>query len=281
MQRPRGRPALDQRHQKVSSIVWGLTFIGLAGLLWTRPSDAVDTHLSRHAAERAVDGDPETRWSSKFDDDEWIRVDLGTSVEIDRVRLVWERAYARVYEIRLSDDGEEWRTVVRADDVEGGTEEHRIGARGRHVQVRGLKRATGYGFSLWEFEVYGPPGPEAAEDATGPLLSRGRPATASSVETVPVPSVLVAFWFDWWPLLVVAAGLPHLVVPRSHSEELGGLVTVAVGVLFLLDKSDWSWTWRQAAPVVLVLVGALVLTQGLRPAGGPDEAAAQNPNRPR
>jgi hypothetical protein len=133
-----------------------------------------------------------------------------------------------------------------------------------------VERATGYGVSLWEVEVFGPPEPDAGDDASGPLLSGGRPVTASSRESVPFP-FLVSFWFRWWPLFVIAAGLPHLLVPRSDGEELGGLITVAVGVLFLLDNLDW--TWRQAAPVVLVVAGLAVLMQGLRQAGRKDEGS--------
>lgn len=277
MGRRRAHSALSQRHERVSNLVWGLMFIGLGGLLFMQQKGVgAGPRLSEHVAERAVDGDPETRWSSQFDDDEWLRIDLGASEPIDRVRLVWEQAHARVYEVRLSDDGEHWKTVAREEGSEGGTEEVPVGASGRYVEIHGIERATGYGFSLWEVEVYGPPGPDAGEDGTGPLLSRDKPATASSVESVFAPPIFLSFWFSWWPLFVIAAGLPHLLVPRSDGEELGGLVTVAVGVLFLLDNLDW--TWRQAAPIVLVLAGFVVLTQGLRQAGrGEEDPPSEGP----
>ena len=44
--------------------------------------------------ENIVDGDNESRWSSKGTSDEWIYVDLGSVHTIGRVRLLWENALA-------------------------------------------------------------------------------------------------------------------------------------------------------------------------------------------
>jgi hypothetical protein len=237
----------------------------------------IERPLSAHAAERLVDGDPETRWSSQFVDDEWLSVDLGSSLDLARVRLAWEAAHARVYELQVSDDGSSWETVFREENSEGGTEERVIDAHGRWVRVHCVERATAYGFSLWELEVFGPPEPGSAETELPPL-SRNRPVTASSRESVPLP-FLVGFWFSWWPLLVIASGLPHLLVPRSDGEEIGGLITVAIGTVFLLDNLDW--TMRQAAPLALILVGLVIVMQGVRRAARKDEANKQEPDSPR
>jgi hypothetical protein len=265
MARKRTNRALDERHERVSSLVWGLLLIGL-GLMLTAeqlgigPMGTERPRLTEHAAERAVDGDPETRWASGFDDDEWISIDLGEAREIARIRLVWEQAHARSYTLEASDDGSRWETLVREEDGEGGTEEHRLDARARWVRVHGLERATGYGFSLWEVEVFGPP---TEENEEGALLSRNQPTQASSREEIvwPFPS-LFTFFASWWPLFVIAAGLPNLLVPRSDGDEVGGMITIAVGVVVLLDNLDWSL--RQAAPIVLVLVGVVVVVQSLR-----------------
>jgi hypothetical protein len=284
MRPSRERKRLDERHTRVSGLVWGLLLILLGVLLGMNELGLIEEQrLTEHSAERAVDGNPGTRWSSAFDDDESLDVDLGSAFELTRVRLVWEQAHARVYELQVSEDGSSWETVVRVDDGDGGTDEHEIDARGRWVRIHGIERATGYGFSLWEVEVYGRPGP-GPEAAAGPseaaadrLLSRDRPVTASSRESVPFP-FLVSFWFTWWPLFVVAAGLPHLLVPRSDGEEIGGLVTVAVGGVFLLDNLDWSL--RQAAPIALVVVGLVVVMQGFRQTSRRKEPAADEPPRP-
>jgi len=59
----------------------------------------------------AVDGDPDTRWSSAYEDNQWIQVDLGSAVAFDQVVIVWEQAYALTYVIQVSDDGATWTDV--------------------------------------------------------------------------------------------------------------------------------------------------------------------------
>lgn len=118
--------------------------------------------------EYALDGDPRSRWSSKFSDPQWLMVDLGESCELKAFRLAWENAYAKRYRIEASEDGEDWRTVHSAQDGHGGVEELvDVSATGRYVKLTGEARATEWGYSLWEFEVYGrrkTPDAEEAED---------------------------------------------------------------------------------------------------------------------
>ncbi len=112
---------------------------------------------SSYPAALAVDGNGATRWSSAFADPGWIAVDLGTSVPLDRVRIDWEAAYATAYTVETSDDGVTWtvRRSVTAGD--GGTDEHTgLGVTARYLRVHGTTRATAYGYSIWELEVYGP-----------------------------------------------------------------------------------------------------------------------------
>ncbi|MCI9617831.1 MAG: cellulase family glycosylhydrolase, partial [Eubacterium sp.] len=63
------------------------------------------------SAEKAVDGDKGTRWSSNFADDAWISVDLGKVYTINKVVLNWEGAYGESYIIQTSTDGKTWKTV--------------------------------------------------------------------------------------------------------------------------------------------------------------------------
>ena len=35
----------------------------------------------------AIDGDPSTRWSSKFEDNQWLIIDLGQPIEIKKITL--------------------------------------------------------------------------------------------------------------------------------------------------------------------------------------------------
>ncbi len=108
------------------------------------------------AAGRAVDGKAGTRWASAFRDPQWLRIDLGKTQDIKRVVLRWEAAHGRSYQIQTSDAGKKWTTIHRATKGAGGVENLSVSGRGRYIRLYGTARATRYGYSLWEFEVYGP-----------------------------------------------------------------------------------------------------------------------------
>jgi len=106
-------------------------------------------------ASNAVDGDLSTRWSSQFSDPQWIYIDLQNLYSIDKVILTWEEAYANNYEIRLSNDTVNWKTVYVYSNGDGGIDEIDLkNANGRYIKMHGISRATGWGYSLLEFEVY-------------------------------------------------------------------------------------------------------------------------------
>ncbi|RKX30483.1 MAG: hypothetical protein DRP22_05150 [Verrucomicrobia bacterium] len=105
-----------------------------------------------------MDGDRKTRWSSRFSDPQWIIVDLGRVCRVSDLKLVWERAHADCYEILASVDGKQWRRVRRVADSRGRTERFRnLDVKARFIKLNCLKRATEWGYSLWELEVYGMP----------------------------------------------------------------------------------------------------------------------------
>jgi hypothetical protein len=107
-------------------------------------------------AAAAVDGDlTGTRWASTWSDPQWLQVDLGASKDLSRVVLTWEAAYGRSYEIQASDNGTDWRTLKSVTAGDGGTDDLAVSGKGRYVRMQGLARSGGYGYSLWEFQVYG------------------------------------------------------------------------------------------------------------------------------
>jgi hypothetical protein len=130
-----------------------------------------------YVAANAVDGSTATRWSSAFSDPQWIYVDLGATVTISRVVLNWEAAYGKAYQIQVSNDATNWTTIYAVTNGTSGVNDLTVSGSGRYVRMYGTARGTRYGYSLWEFQVYGTP---VSTGAT--LLSQRKPATASSVE---------------------------------------------------------------------------------------------------
>ncbi|MEU9004496.1 discoidin domain-containing protein [Streptomyces sp. NPDC048551] len=132
-----------------------------------KPVTASSVEGAGTPAGAAVDGDNGTRWSSQFADPQWIQVDLGAPAQLSQVVLRWETAAAKAYRVELSTDGSAWTTAYSTANATGGTVTHDITGTARYVRVYGTQRTTGYGYSLWEFQVYGTAG------GTGPQLPGG------------------------------------------------------------------------------------------------------------
>ena len=97
-----------------------------------------------------------SRWSSAYNDDEWVYVDLGAPTEIHAVSLNWEAAYGKAYKIQVSDDGLAWKDVYSTDNGKGGVEDIALPpVTTRYVKMQGVRRATSFGYSLYDFGVYG------------------------------------------------------------------------------------------------------------------------------
>jgi hypothetical protein len=120
-----------------------------------KPATASSLENSGTPAAAAVDGNPATRWSSQYSDPQWLRVDLGATATISSVQLSWEGAYATAYQIQTSPDGNAWTTVHTRTGSTGGTQTIAVTGSGRYVRMYGTARNGGYGYSLWEFKVYG------------------------------------------------------------------------------------------------------------------------------
>ena len=102
-----------------------------------------------------MDGLPDTRWSSEFSDPQWLAIDLGAPTTISRIVLDWEAACAQCYTIQVSLDGSTWTDVYTTTSGKGGTEEIKFApTSARWVRFYGTKRATPFGYSLWEMRVF-------------------------------------------------------------------------------------------------------------------------------
>ncbi|WP_169746469.1 discoidin domain-containing protein [Demequina oxidasica] len=131
-----------------------------------QPTTATSTENADYTpASAAVDGDLNTRWSSNFADQQDLTVELAQASTLDHVALSWEGAYGKGYEIQVSDDGTQWTTAATVTDGNGGDDVVDLsGAQGKFVRFHGTERGTGYGYSLWEFQVFGSAGVDGGGD---------------------------------------------------------------------------------------------------------------------
>jgi hypothetical protein len=147
-----------------------------------------------YVASNAMDGNFSTRWGSGFGDNEWIAFDLGKKKELAGIVIHWETAYGRDYDVQVSDDGASWRTVAEVREGDGGKDEILFRPlTTRHLKIQGIKRGTGWGYSIFEVDLLGPgdipvatatssaPGRGAEFIFDGDLATSWRSADASAV----------------------------------------------------------------------------------------------------
>jgi|GEM_PF-542833 len=121
-----------------------------------KPTIVSSTESANYAGSNAVDGNTTTRWSSAYTDPQYFIVDLGSAQTVASVVLKWETAYARQFQIQTSTDNVSWTTVYSNYNGSGGINPIDFDpTTARYVKMYGIQRATAYGYSLYEFEVYG------------------------------------------------------------------------------------------------------------------------------
>jgi hypothetical protein len=109
------------------------------------------------SAANVTDTDINTRWSSAFADPQAITLDYGTSRAISRVLLTWQNSYALDYTVETSLDGLTWTTLIAVVNSDGGVDDLTgLAGQGRYLRITGTRRATTFGYSLWEIEAFGP-----------------------------------------------------------------------------------------------------------------------------
>ena len=81
-------------------------------------------------------------------------VDLQATSSIARVKLNWEAAYGKSYQVQVSSDATNWTTIYSTTTGAGGIEDLTgLSGTGRYVRMYGTVRGLTYGYSLLEFEV--------------------------------------------------------------------------------------------------------------------------------
>ncbi len=140
---------------------------------------ASSTENANLAANNVTDGvnNGTSRWGSVFAEAESsIYVNLGAVYKISRVNLFWEAAYAKNYKVYVSTDNvftenEVIQTVVNSD---GGNDDITTPTQvlsGQYVRILCTLKALPYGYSLYEFEVYGAAAANAAKASLANLAA--------------------------------------------------------------------------------------------------------------
>jgi len=124
-------------------------------LAFKKPATASSFEKSAGAAERVNDGGVGSRWGSKYEDGQWVCIDLEKEETFNEVHIYWENAHAADYKLQVSNDGTSWKDIYSNDNCQGAKEKIALEpVTARYIRMLGGKRASMWGFSIYEIKVY-------------------------------------------------------------------------------------------------------------------------------
>ncbi|MET7419574.1 discoidin domain-containing protein [Dactylosporangium sp. NPDC005555] len=209
-----------------------------------KPTTASSVENAGTPATSATDGNGGTRWSSAASDPQWIQVDLGATQTLTRVALNWEAAYATAYQIQTSANGSTWTNVYSTTTSTGGNQSLTVSGTARYVRVYTTARATQYGVSLWEFQVFG--GSTTPGQCSTANAALGKAASASSTENAGTPAAS-AFDGNLGTRWSSAAGDPQWVqVDLGSTQAVCGVTLnweAAYATAYTIQLSTNGTTW--------------------------------------
>jgi fibronectin type 3 domain-containing protein len=214
-------------------------------LALNKPATASTVEATGEEAVKAVDGNSGTRWASLSADPQWIYVDLQATYNVTEVKLNWETACGKDYLIQVSPDASTWTTIKTVTgNTTGGVKDYTgLSGSGRYVRMYGTARATGFGYSLFDFEVYGSAGGSPPAAPTGLTATAGNAQvalswTASSGATA----------YDVKRSTVSGSGYATVASPTTTSYTNTGL-TNGTTYYFVVDAKNANGTSANSSQV--------------------------------
>jgi hypothetical protein len=205
----------DRQHARYVRILAGQRATQWGVSMWTLSvADGAGPDLALHQpatasgddgnpAGNVVDGDAATRWSSAYQDGQWVRVDLGAAADFDRVTILWEQAYALDYVVQVSADDASWTDVKSVSNAtpigDTATQVEDFAAQtARYVRILAGKRATQWGVSMWTLAVSKGDGADLALHKTVSASSDDGNPAANAVDGNPRTRWSSAYQDDQW-----------------------------------------------------------------------------------
>lgn len=96
-----------------------------------------------------------SKWVSGSGDAQWISIDLGSEMKVNRVILKWDSSYAEAFTIQVSTDNSTWEdvfstTIGRPRSI---TDETFPTTTARYIRMNGTKKGGPAGYTLFDFMV--------------------------------------------------------------------------------------------------------------------------------
>jgi hypothetical protein len=222
------------------AVVVGVSTAGAAvtDLACGRPASASS---DTGAAAKAVDCVSGTTWQSGTSKPQQLQVDLGATVAVDHVTVVWGAGYGTSYKVRTSPDGASWHTVVQNTAGRGGTETLTLpaGTKTRWIQLYLSQYAGSAGFIVDELEVFGTPGPTPS------------PSTSPTASPTPTPT-------PTGPGRTISVSTPAQLTAALANARPGDTIALSAGTYEGAFYATTSGT--VSAPITLTGPGTAVLS---------------------
>ena len=251
---------------------------GTTNVALNKTATASSLENATFPASAAVDGNTGTRWSSAFSDPQWLEVDLGSSQSICGVTLNWETAYATAFQIQVSTDNTNWTSIYSTTTGTGGVQNLTVSGTGRYIRMYGTARATPYGYSLWEFQVFAGSG---GTGTGGVDISAGGPAAAPFVADEDFTGGTTAATTNAITTTGITNPAPQSVYQHNRygnfTYTIPGL-TAGASYSVRLDFAEEYWTAAGSRTFNVLINGTQVLTNFdiFATAGGEYKAVAES-----
>jgi hypothetical protein len=134
---------------------WGKNKVP-TNLATKKPVTVSSTEVGANVAANITDGSYLSRWSSLYTDTQWMYVDLQDQYNINEIKITWEAAMGKNYFLETSNDAITWVNQKAITNNATLVNDHTgLNVNARYVRIYGTSRATVYGYSIFELEVYG------------------------------------------------------------------------------------------------------------------------------
>ncbi len=133
--------------------LWEIVFKGLDEELYVDASSYKESKIP----ENALDANLNTTWQSRKDKDgAWIEIDLRKKKDLGGIVIYWGKDYAGEYELQVSNDEKNWKTIFKETAGAGGTERINVNViNKRYIRLFCLDSNSGREYEIREIELKG------------------------------------------------------------------------------------------------------------------------------
>lgn len=117
----------------------------------------VSTSAYQFLPEWVADSDTSTFWQSNRSTTEWLVIDLGKEININRIQLIWGDVYAKTFHLQIMNESNSTLPFFSNSNGAGGVEDiTREYVKGRYIRLLCVSSVSSTeGYQVKEIEVYG------------------------------------------------------------------------------------------------------------------------------